>query len=389
MALQRQVGYILLVIVLGLIAFGLVMLFSTSAPYATHNGGEVYYNLKRQAMWLGVGAILCVTMSRLDYHLLVRYAPYGVAAAVFLLLLVFVPGIGKKVNGAYRWISIAGMNFQPSEFAKVALIFFLAWWMSKHQRHAGDILKGFLIPAAVVGGLCVLVMFPRLHFRQGDLGAAAMLVLIFAVVMFCAGAKKRYLFPVPIVGLIGLMTMAYFMPAKRGRFFAFMDPEKFRETSAYQVWQGLIALGSGGLNGLGLGNSRQKMFYLPEASTDCIFPIAGEELGMWVALAVVTAFLVLVLASGWITISAPDPTGVFLGIGITTMLGVQALINLAVVTSMMPNKGMPLPFISYGGSNLLVCLAAVGVLFNIQRQGTYETPNGNEELLPPRTSPRM
>lgn len=387
--MQRQVGYILLVLVLGLIAFGLVMLFSTSAPYATHDGGEVYYNLKRQAMWLVLGAVLCVTFSRIDYHLLVRYAPWGVVAAAVLLLMVFVPGIGKKVNGAWRWISIGGMTFQPSEFAKLALIFFLAWWMSKYQRHAGDIIKGFLAPAAVTGALCVLIMFPRFQFRQGDLGAAAMLVLIFAVVMFCAGAKKRYLFPVPIVGLIGLMTMAYFMPAKRGRFLAFLDPEAHKADSAYQVWQGLIALGSGGLSGLGLGNSRQKMFYLPEASTDCIGAILGEELGMWIMIGMVTAFLVLVLCSGWITIYAPDPTGVFLGIGITTMLGVQALINLAVITSMMPNKGMPLPFISYGGSNLLICLSAVGILFNLQRQGTYETTGRNEELLQPRSSPRM
>jgi cell division protein FtsW len=387
--MQRQIGYILLVTVLGLIALGMVMLFSTSARFATHDGVEVYVNLKKQAMWLGLGSVVCIIISRIDYHVLVRYAPLGVATSVVLLLLVFVPGLSRPIKGAYRWISIGGMTLQPSEFAKLALIFFLSWWMSRQQRHAGEFIKGFLIPGLVTGFICSLVLFPRFHLKGGDLGATAMLGIIFAVVLFCSGAKKRYLFPVPIVGLVSLLTMAYLNPVKQGRLLAFLDPEKYKEDSGYQVWQALIALGSGGIQGLGLGNSRQKMSFLPEAHNDFIFPIIGEELGMWVALGVVTAFLVLVLCSGWITIYAPDSTGVFLGVGITTMLGVQALINLAVVTSMMPNKGMPLPFISYGGSNLLVCLTAIGVLFNLQRQGKCEPDPGQEELLPPRVSPRM
>lgn len=387
--MQRQVGYILLMLVLGLVTLGLVMLFSTSAPYATNDGGEMYMNLKRQSMWLGLGVVVCIIMSRIDYHELVRRAPWGVAAAVVLLLMVFVPGLGKKVNGAYRWISIGGMTLQPSEFAKLALMFFLSWWMSKRHRQAGHFVQGFLIPGAVTGLLSVLIMFPRFHFRGGDLGGTAMLVIIFAVVMFCAGARKRYLFTVPVIAIIGLMTIAYYSPAKRDRLLAFAHPEEYKEGAGYQVEQALIAMGSGGTSGLGLGNSRQKMFYLPEAATDFISAIIGEELGLWVMLGVVASFLLLVLCSGWITIYAPDPAGVFVGIGITTFLGMQAMINLAVVTSLMPNKGLPLPFISYGGSNLLICMACIGVLFNLQRQGSCEPDNGNEELLPPRSSPRM
>jgi cell division protein FtsW len=182
-----------------------------------------------------------------------------------------------------------------------------------------------------------------------------------------------YLLPVPVFGMVGLIGISLFDHQRMSRWMAFLHPELYKDGAGYQQLQGLIALGSGGLSGLGLGNSLQKMYYLPEVNTDFVFPIIGEELGMWVTLAVVLAFLVLVLCSGWITIHAPDPSGVLLGTGITVMIGLQALMNLAVVTSLMPCKGIPLPFISYGGSNLLTCLAAVGILFNLHRQGIYQT----------------
>jgi cell division protein FtsW len=186
------------------------------------------------------------------------------------------------------------------------------------------------------------------------------------------------LLPVPVIGMIGLIGISLFDHQRLSRWMAFLHPEQFRDGAGYQQWQGLIALGSGGMWGFGLGNSRQKMFYLPEVNTDFVFPIIGEELGMWVTLSIVLAFLVLVLCSGWITIHAPDPTGVLLGTGITVMIALQALMNLAVVTSLMPCKGIPLPFISYGGSNLLTCLAAVGILFNMHRQGIYQTQTAPE-----------
>jgi cell division protein FtsW len=381
--MQKQVGYILLVIVLGLLALGTVMLSSTSAKFAPDHSGEMYYYVHRQICWLLLGGIVCVLLSRTDYHWLIRHALWGVALAVLLLLLVFVPGLGRKVKGSVRWIQMSGFTFQPSEFAKVALILFLAHWMTKHQRHTENFVQGFLAPGLVLSVLAALVL------RQGDLGMTAMLVILFVVVMFCAGARKRYLFPVPVIAFAGLFALACLMPQRRGRLLAFLDPEAHKLDTGYQVWQALIALGSGGPNGLGLGKSRQIMNFLPESPTDFIFPIVGEELGMWIALAVVAAFLILILCSGWITLHAPDPAGVFLGIGLTTMLAVQALINLAVVTSLMPNKGMPLPFISYGGSNLLVCLAAIGILFNLQRQGICAVEKNRRELFSPRNSPRM
>jgi cell division protein FtsW len=285
---------------------------------------------------------------------------------VGLLLLVLIPGIGHRVKGSTRWIQVLGFTFQPSELAKIVLIFFLSYWVTKHRQHMGEFLKGFALPGAV------MLVMGALILKQGDLGMTGMLILLFAIVMFVGGTRKRYLFPFPILGLAGILTLAYFMPQRRARLLAFWDPETYKLEGGYQVWQALIALGSGGPSGLGLGNSRQKMYYLPEAHTDFIFPIVGEELGMWVALSVVLMFLLLTLCGGWITLHAPDTTGLMIGMGLTGMLAIQAMVNLAVVTSLMPNKGMPLPFVSYGGSNLLVCMAAVGILFNLHRQANYE-----------------
>jgi cell division protein FtsW len=269
------------------------------------------------------------------------------------------------VNGSPRWLRFAGWTYQPSELAKLALILFLSWWMGKNQRHSGEFLRGFLLPLVCTAPLLLLVA------KQQDLGTTLIMLGIMVVIMFCAGARMIYLSPVPILGAGGILLSSLFIHQRYARWTAFLHPELHRGDTGYQQWQALIALGSGGLWGLGLGNSRQKMYYLPEVNTDFVFPIIGEELGMWVALGIVLAFLVLMLCGGWITLHAPDNAGVLLGTGITLMIALQAMMNLAVVTSLMPCKGLPLPFISYGGSNLLTCLAGIGILFNLHRQGVY------------------
>ncbi|MCE0485211.1 MAG: putative lipid II flippase FtsW [Methylacidiphilales bacterium] len=365
--MQRNVAYLLLIVMLGLIALGLVMLSSTSSVLATVDMNGVYSNLRKQLVWLGIGGIACVFLSRCDYQKLLRFAPWAMVVAGILLVLCLIPHVGVRVNGSPRWLRLAGWTYQPSEFAKLALILFLSWWMGKNQRHVRDFRKGFLWPIACSAPILFLMI------RQEDYGTTAILLVILVAMLFCAGTRMLYLFPVPIVGLAGIVLISVFKPERLARWMAFLHPEQFKDGAGYQQWQGLIALGSGGLSGLGLGNSRQKMYYLPEVNTDFVFPIIGEELGMWVTLSVVFAFLILLLCSGWITIHAPDPSGVLLGTGITVMIALQALMNLAVVTSLMPCKGIPLPFISYGGSNLLTCLAAIGLLFNLHRQGVYQT----------------
>ena len=365
MFIQRNVAYLLLISMLALIALGLVMLTSTSAVLASQDMTSVYSNLRKQLVWLALGGITCDFLSRYDYQKLLRFAPWALGVACLLLILCLVPHIGLRVNGSPRWLRVAGWTYQPSEFAKLALILFLSWWMGKNQRRAGEFLKGFLWPVLCCAPILLLML------KQQDYGTTVILLAILVSIMFCAGSRLLYLLPVPVLGMLGIISISLFNPQRVARWMAFLHPEQFRDGAGYQQWQGLIALGSGGLWGLGLGNSRQKMYYLPEVNTDFVFPIIGEELGMWVTLGVVLAFLVLALCSGWITIHAPDPSGVLLGTGITLMIGLQALMNLAVVTSLMPCKGIPLPFISYGGSNLLTCLAAMGILFNLHRQGVY------------------
>jgi cell division protein FtsW len=385
MFMQRNVAYLLLIVMLGLIALGLVMLSSTSAVLASSDMTGVYSNLRKQLEWLVLGGVACVFFSRIDYQKLLQFAPW-IAAAACILLALCLTHIGVKVNGSRRWLRMAGWTYQPSEFAKLALILFLSWWMGKNQRHAREFLKGLFWPILCMSPLLFLMI------QQQDFGTTAIMVAILVSILFCAGTRLLYLIPVPFIGFLGILLIASFKPERLARMKAFWnsahttDPDLLQKL--WQQKQALIALGSGGLSGLGLGNSRQKMFYLPEVNTDFVFPIIGEELGMWVTLAVVLSFLILVLCSGWITIHAPDPAGVLLGTGITLMIGLQALMNLAVVTSLMPCKGIALPFISYGGSNLLTCLAAIGILFNMHRQGIYQVQT-TPTLAPKSYSVRM
>jgi cell division protein FtsW len=406
--MQRNVAYLLLIVMLGLIALGLVMLTSTSAVLATksspasneatqdapadvspdtsHEMTNVYSNLRKQLVWLALGGIICVTLSRYDYQRLLKHSPSIVGVACLLLALCLVPHVGHRANGSARWLKVAGWTYQPSEFAKVALILFLSWWMGKYQRRAGEFLKGFCYPVLCVSPILLLMII------QQDFGTTAIMGAILLSLLILAGSRMSYVIPGALLGVAGMALISFLKPERHARIMAFLhsgattDPALLQKI--YQQHQALIALGSGGLWGLGLGNSRQKMYWLPEVNTDFVFPIIGEELGLWVTLAVVLGFLLLMLGSGWITIHAPDPSGVLLGTGLTLMIALQALMNLAVVTSLMPCKGIPLPFISYGGSNLLTCLAAIGILFNMHRQGIYQTPTA-PALTPMSYSVRM
>ena len=367
MFMQRNAAYLVLIIMLGLIALGLVMLTSTSAMLAASDMNGIYSNLRKQCVWLVIGGGACVFLSRFEYQKLLKLAPWLVAASAALLVLCLIPHVGVTVNGSPRWLRFAGWTYQPSEMAKLALIIFLAWWLGKNQRHSREAVKGFVIPFVCVVPLLGLVG------KQQDLGTTLIMLAIMVVIMFCAGTRLAYLLPVPLLGGGAILVASLFIHQRLERWTAFLHPELHRGGTGYQQWQALIALGSGGMWGLGLGNSRQKMYYLPEVNTDFVFPIIGEELGLWIALGIVLAFLILTLCGGWITLHAPDNAGVLLGTGITTMIALQAMMNLAVVTSLMPCKGLPLPFISYGGSNLLTCLAGIGILFNLHRQGVYDS----------------
>ncbi len=360
---HRTSVYLLVAAVIGLIVLGLVMMSSTSA-YAPESHGDPMFLLNRQVVGLAVGVVLCAVAAALDYHLLQKTWWLWYAVAVVLLALCFVPHIGGWHHGARRWIRL-GVTFQPSEFAKLAAVVALAWWLGRDEEQAKEFRRGFVAPLAGAGVLMALIA------PEVDLGTTALIGGTTVVLMFIAGTRLRYLVPVVIGGFALLGLVIAKMPERLGRYLAFMYPEKY-PADAYQALQGLIALGSGGVEGLGLGNGRQKMMYLPFAHTDFIFPVVGEELGLRCTLAVVATFIVFLFCGATIALRARDRFGMLLGFGVTVIVTLQAAVNIGVTTAMLPNKGMPLPFISYGGTNLVFCLIGVGILINIYRQGLNE-----------------
>jgi cell division protein FtsW len=372
--MRRRTGYVLILSMVSLLAIGIVMLSSTGA-FASDSRGDMFYFIKRQSMWLVIGGAALVGASLLDYRLYARYWPWVYGLAVVLLVLCFVPPIGMKINGAWRWINLGFASFQPSELGKVAVIFFLAWWYQRHEERSSEFLHGFALPLAIA---CVIM---GLIVIEVDLGATALIGVTTLAVMFVAGTGLRWLLPLLGLGLAGLVLAITQIPERMARILAFLDPEKHRLAEGLQQWQAMLAFGAGGVEGLGLGSGRQKMLYLPYAHTDFIFPMIGEELGLRFTLLIVFCFLLILLSGVLIAMNSRDRFGMLLGFGITFIITLQAAINIGVTTSLLPNKGMPLPFISYGGSNLAVSMALIGILLNIHRQGRRE-PKRRSRVVP-------
>jgi cell division protein FtsW len=380
--MHRKSAYFLFLAVLGMLVIGIVMLFSTSA-FARDSHGDVYFFVKRQVVWLGVGLIVCTVAALVDYHFWQRTWWIWFGLALIALLLCFVPHLGMRINGSRRWVGLGPLTFQPSEIAKIAVVFFLAWWFARYEKGAGRILQGFMIPFAIVVTLLLLIV------TEVDLGTTALIGATMFVIMFVAGTNPVLLGLLSLGGLAGILFVATHMSERMARLSAFMDPERFKDDAGLQQMQALIAWGSGGMEGLGLGNGRQKMLYLPYAHTDFIFPMIGEELGLRVSLVVVFLFVVIIVCGMMIALHAKDRVGLLLGCGIVSLLGLQAAVNIGVTTSLLPNKGLPLPFVSYGGSNLAACLFGIGLLLNIYRQGVLEPANRKRTMIQARTTPRI
>jgi cell division protein FtsW len=380
--MNRKSAYILFLAVLGLLVIGIVMLFSTSA-FARDSHGDVYFFIKRQAMWFGVGLVVCIFAALIDYHLWQRTWWLWFALAVAILTLCYVPHIGMRLNGSRRWIGLGPITLQPSELAKLAVVFFLAAWFARYEQPNRKLLLGFILPLAIISLPAVLVL------GEVDLGTTALIGTTAFVVMFIAGTNPLWLGTVSLAGLGGLLVVATRISERMGRLSAFLHPQHFKEDAGLQQMQALIAWGSGGMEGLGLGNGRQKMLYLPYAHTDFIFPIVGEELGLRFSLLVVFLFIVIIVCGTMIALHAKDRFGLLLGCGVVSLLALQAAVNIGVTTSLLPNKGLPLPFISYGGSNLVTCMFGVGLLLNIYRQGILEPPNKKHATMHSRITPRI
>ncbi len=341
--------------VAALLALGLVMLYSSSMTQV----GAHYLML--QLVWCAFGFTLCVVATALDYRLLRKLAWPIFILALALLVLVLVPHIGRKINGARRWFDFHGVRFQPSEFAKLALVILLAWYGHHFQRYMQTWGRGVVLPGVFIALVLGLV------FVEPDRGTTILLAAVGGAMLLLAGVRWKYIIPPVMLGSMALAVSLLCDPMRRKRIFSWWDLEQHKDGVGYQAYQAMIALGSGGWTGLGLGNGRQKLGFVPEDHTDFIFSIIGEELGLIATLFILLAFVIIVICGIYIALNARDTFGFLLGTGITLLIGLQAAINIGVVTSALPNKGLPLPFISYGGSNLMAMFTCVGILFSIAR----------------------
>jgi cell division protein FtsW len=348
----------LVLCVASLLALGMVMLYSASmADSGTHY-------LLMQLIWCAAGMVACVVAAIMDYRLLKKFAWPIFAFAMVLLVLVLIPHIGLKVNGARRWFKLGGtgVRFEPSELGKIALIIIVAWYGDRYQRKMGSLKRGVLIPGAIIGLALGLI------FVEPDRGTTILMASVTGLMLVIAGVRWRFIIPPVLCAGLCLAASLMHDPVRAKRIFAWLHPEEHKADIGYQAGQAVLALGAGGWTGLGLGNSREKLGFLPEHNTDFIFSILGEELGLTGTMLVLMAFVVLIFCGTYIAYRSGDSFGLLLGSGITFLIGLQAFINIGVVTSTLPNKGLPLPFISYGGSNLLMMLASVGLLLSIARR---------------------
>ena len=349
----------LIAVALGLTTLGLVMLFS--AGVAERFTGP-HGLLVKQVIWLGLSFLIGLYVAFMNLDWLRKHTWWIFGICVIALILTLIPGIGIKVNGAQRWIGLGPLRIQPSEFAKIGLVFGLAAYFSSRQREIKTSLHGFFVPSLMIGVICGLIIL------QPDFGTCFLCGAVAATMMFMAGTSLRWLFPIVGLAIIGFSILIYFDPHRIRRVTSFLDVEAHANDSGYQLWQGMLAFGVGGVNGVGLGMGRQQMHFLPEAHTDFIFPVIGEELGLVCTLGIVACFLLMFVWVFWRMRQAPRLYEYLLVMGALLFVCLQAIINMGVVTGSMPTKGMSLPFISYGGSNLMVTFVFVGLMINVFRR---------------------
>ena len=370
-ALPRRSGaghvefHLLVLVTLGLVAFGLVMVYSASSARAALAADDPAYYLKRQALYACIGLAVLAFLSRVDFRILRRFG--GPLLAVSLVLLVAVLALGEPVNGARRWLSLGIVDFQPSELAKLALALWLAALLTRCA--APRTLRELSRPVGVVVlAACALILV------EPDLGTATAIAIMIGAMLVVAGTPLRVLAAAGAIGVALALAAIWVEPYRRARLFSFIDPWADPDGAGFQTVQALIAIGSGGIFGVGLGESVQKIHYLPEATTDMIFAIVGEELGLVGVAGVIGAFGVFGYAGFNVALRARDRFGKLVAAGITALVCGQATVNLAAVLGLAPLTGIPLPFVSYGGSSLVVGLAAVGILLNIAVNHAAQTP---------------
>ncbi|MEW6380423.1 MAG: putative lipid II flippase FtsW [bacterium] len=359
----RNYDQILFLTVVMLIGLGLVMVYSSSALVAEGSRYQVspFYFLKKQALYAGLAMLVLFCTMSVPYGWWRTWTYVILLSSLILLMLVFLPALGRQSGGAMRWLNLAGITFQPAEIAKFALMLYLAHFLTKKAEAIGN-MKAIFLPLCIVLGFSLLLIV-----KQPDLGTSVLVMAVAFALIFAAGARKSHLFGLGLLFLTVLAGRIYLIDYQWRRIVTFLDPWKDPKKGGYQIIQSLCALGTGGWFGLGLGQGIQKRGYLPEAHTDFIFSVIGEELGLIGALAVLVLFGVFIWRGFRISRQSKDPFACYLALGVTCLIGLQALINVGVAAGVLPTKGLPLPFVSYGGSSLVVNAVAAGILLNISQ----------------------
>lgn len=362
---QRQKpDYLLLIVIFILILFGFLMIYSSSVVESFEKYGYNHYYLLKQFKAFLLGVVFWLVFSQINYRVWKKYAASLLLFTLIILIAVFIPGLGREAGGANRWIDLGPLAFQPTEISKLTFIIYLSAWLAKKGEGIGDFQQGVLPFIIIVSVIAFLII------KQPDMGTMSIITGIAAILFITAGANWQYIF------MGGLAAMGIFMlliksaPYRLQRLMVFLNPASENLGASYHINQAFLAIGSGGLFGLGFGQSKQKFFYLPEAHTDSIFAIIVEELGFFRSSLVILAFLLIAWRGLKIAKNAPDDFGRLLACGITFWIISQALINIAAITGLLPLTGIPMPFVSYGGTSLVVLLAGVGILTNISKQVT-------------------
>ncbi len=341
------------------ICFGIVMIYSASAIYALENWGDSAYYLKRHLLYVLIGLFFSLVVMSVDYHLFQKISKPLFLFSLFLLVLLWVPGIGRTIGGARRWFRFGIFSFQPSEMTKFALIIYTADFLSRKKTEVTSFLKGFFPVLCVLGISCCLIII------QPDLGTVLAITMVCFIMLFVGGVKITHIISVILVSLPAVYIIIFSAAYRRNRILAFLNPWNDPQGVGFQIIQSLVALGSGGVIGLGLGQGKQKLLYLPAGYTDFIFSIIGEELGFIGAAGIVILFIAFLIIAAKISLKAKDSFGQFLALGLSSTLMVEAIVNMGVTTSLLPTKGLPLPFISYGGTSLMFNMIYVGLILNI------------------------
>lgn len=353
----------LVAVVLVLNVIGLVMVMSASSVMALQVYGSSWVFFERQLLWMALGVAAFFTIARVDYRALRRIAPGLLVVSVVLLVLVFVPGIGSSALGSARWLGRGPVKLQPSELVKLGLLVYVAEVLTRRAAAVDD-WHQVLRPILLVFGLVAMLVM-----KQPDMGTTIVLAVILSALLYAGGVSVRHLLPVAGAGLLAAVALAFAAPYRRARLLAFLHPFADRGNTGYQAVQSLIALGTGGVGGVGLGASRSKWLFLPHAHTDFIFSVIGEELGLIGSLLVVALFATLAVLGVRVALRAPDRFGYLLALGITVWIVGQGLINIGAAIGLLPITGVPLPYVSFGGSALVFTMTASGILLNVARQG--------------------